>query len=369
MILIRALYHNKLSDGSFLHLFQNGGLQGHVDLPRIQHGGLGGAFWSAYIGCPKNWTDFSNENYSPIVRATLEQIDLFQRLSTEYPALFTVPRTIDDAVSSFQKDGTLISPIAVEGLHQIGNSAATLRLYRNLGVKYSTLTWNCHNKYADAALTMKVNGGIDVAVPLWKGLSKAGEKMVLEMNRIGMIVDLSHVSKDTMIHALIGTDSGTFNGSLAPPIFSHSSAYAVCPHPRNVPDDVLHLVKKRNSLVMVNVAPDFIACKPAETPTTLPEPDPENATLQQIVKHIVHIGELIGYDHVGIGTDFDGIGTVPVGFEDVSKFPNLVAELLNQGLTKNNVIKIIGGNLLRVWREVDKVSKSLEGHEPLEDDI
>lgn len=194
--------------------------------------------------------------------------------------------------------------------------------------------------------------------PLHHGISMAGETLIREMNRMGMIVDLSHVSKDTMIDVLSGTPSK--NGSVAPPIFSHSSAYAICPHPRNVPDDVLRLVKEQNSLVMVNFSPDFISCTASNSSSGLPDFYPANSTLAQVVRHITYIGDLIGYDHVGIGTDYDGIETTPKGLEDVSKFPDLVAELLRAGVSDKNVAKVVGRNLLRVWKDVDAVSAKLQ---------
>jgi membrane dipeptidase len=306
---------------------------------------------------------------SVVVQATLDQLDLYKRLGDSYPRYFSPSLNSHDAVKAFE-DGRLISPAAIEGLHQIGNSVANLRLYHQLGVRYATLTWNCHNKYADAALETKYNSDARIATPYWKGLSPAGRDLVKEMNRLGMLVDLAHVSTDTMRDVLVGKGDGDWNGSLAPPIFSHSSAYAVCPHPRNVPDDILHLVKQRNSVVMVNFNPDFIACVPGNSSTGLPESVPANATLHQVIRHIKHIGELIGYDHVGIGTDYDGIESTPVGLEDVSKFPDLIAELLRQGVSDKDAAKIAGGNVLRVWKEADAVAKELQKHmKPLEDEI
>lgn len=304
-----------------------------------------------------------------VVRATLDQLDLYKRLGDSYPKYFTPSSNSHEAVKAFE-NGRLISPAAIEGLHQIGNSVANLRLYHQLGVRYATLTWNCHNKYADAALETEHNSDARIATPYWKGLSPAGRDLVKEMNRLGMLVDLAHVSTDTMRDVLVGRSDGDWEGSLAPPIFSHSSAHAICPHPRNVPDDILHLVKKRNSVVMVNFNPDFISCVQGNSPSGLPETVPANVTLNQVVRHIKHIGELIGYDHVGIGTDYDGIGATPAGLEDVSKFPDLIAELLRQGVSDKDAGKIAGGNILRVWKEADAVAKKLQKHMlPLEDDI
>ena len=266
-------------------------------------------------------------------------------------------------------DGKLISPIIIEGLHQIGNSAATLRLYHSLGVRYATLTWNCHNIYADAAL-VSIDGVTQVSKPYHGGISEAGRDLILEMNRLGMIVDLSHTSDDTMRDILGGNPQKGWNGSVAPPIFSHSSARAICPHPRNVPDDILQLVKTRNSLVMVNFSPDFISCTASDSSTGLPDFVEETNTLDHVVKHIMHIGELIGYDHVGIGTDFDGIQDTPRGLEDVSKFPDLINALLEKGVSEEDAGKIAGRNLLRVWHEVDAVAARLQKEiDPLEDEL
>lgn len=296
-----------------------------------------------------------------------DQIDLMTRIHHMFPHDFSQPQGLrsEDAMHLFAK-GNLISPLGIEGLHQIGNMASNLRHFHAMGARYATLTHNCHNKYADAALQ---ENPFRKATPIFNGVSKDGRRMVNEMNRIGMIVDLAHVSANTMRDVLGGSDD--WQGSKAPVMFSHSSAYAICPHPRNVPDDILKLVKARNSVVMVNIAGQFIACKDIGAENGLPESISEDNNLGQVVKHIMHIGNLIGFDHVGLGTDFDGIEDPPLEFEDVSRYPGLVAELLRQGVSDGDAGKIIGGNILRVWRDVEGVAAQLQANrEPaLEDDV
>jgi membrane dipeptidase len=290
-----------------------------------------------------------------------------KRLQSTYP-IFSLPPNGTTALEAF-KAGQLISPLAIEGLHQIGNSISNLRLFHSLGVRYATLTHNCHNIYADAALLEK-DHGVVIAKPKWGGVSPAGRELIHEMNRLGMIVDLAHVSQDTMRDVLGGSPG--WEGSAAPPIYSHSSAYALCPHPRNVPDDILQLVKKKNSIVMVNFSPDFVSCVAnASDPSGMPIFDPANSTLAHVARHVMHIGELIGYDHVGFGSDFDGIPETPAGLDDVSKFPDLVAELLSHGVSDKDAAKVVGGNLLRVWKEVDEVALKMQasGEKPLEDKL
>jgi len=217
---------------------------------------------------------------------------------------------------------------------------------------------------------------------VWKGVSPAGRKLVSEMNLLGMIVDLAHTSVETMLDVLgVGKNlseggggdvEDVWEGSKAPVIFSHSSAFAVCPHPRNVPDEVLDVVSRKGGLVMVNFNPEFISCVEApQRDDGLPEFYPQNSTLQQVVRHVLYIGERIGFEHVGLGSDFDGIEHTPKGLEDVSKFPDLVAELLRQGLSDEDVSKVVGGNLLRVWKEVDAVAEEMQraGEPVLEDEL
>ncbi|KAK1968443.1 membrane dipeptidase [Colletotrichum sublineola] len=363
-ILVRAYFNNHIYGRNFTEPFENGGFIGHVDLPRLREGQNGGAFWSVFTPCPANGSDFSDENYAESVQWTLDQIDVITRIKDAYPKDFSPNLHSDAALAAFHR-GQLISPLGVEGLHQIGNSVANLRRYHALGVRYSTLTHNCHNKFADAAL---LESPLRKAEPLWHGVSPAGRRLIHEMNRVGLIVDLSHTSEETQIDVLGGKD---WEGSKAPVIYSHSSAFSVCPHPRNVKDDVLKLVKQRNAVVMVNFAPDFISCVESGNDNGLPTYVPGNATLAQVVRHVLHIGNLIGFDHVGFGSDFDGIGSVPKGLEDVSKYPDLVAELLRQGLSEEDAAKVVGGNVLRVWKEVDAVAAKLqkEGEPALEDDL
>lgn len=291
---------------------------------------------------------------------------MMSRVQKAYSDIFSTPPNGTTAMSAF-RDGKIISPLGIEGLHSIGNSLAHLRIFYELGVSYATLTHNCHNRYADAAV-LEIPGGVKKAEPLWHGVSEEGEKLVYEMNRLGMIVDLAHVSADTM-RDVLGAGKSTWNGSRAPVIYSHSSAYAICPHPRNVPDDILQLVREKHSLVMVNFSPDFISCTASDNENGIPIVDPTHATLAQVADHIMHIGNLIGFEHVGIGSDFDGIPTVPQGLEDVSRFPALIAELLKRGLTDTDASKVAGGNLIRVWKAVDEVALEMqaEGALPAED--
>lgn len=290
------------------------------------------------------------------------------RLKEAYPNDFSPSVDSSSALEAFKK-GQLISPLGIEGLHQIGNSAANLRQFYDLGVRYATLTHNCGNRYADAALW---EAPLRKAPAQWGGVSPEGRRLVNEMNRIGMIVDLSHTSVDTMLDVL-GAGRAGWRGSRAPVIFSHSSAHAVCPHPRNVPDRVLELVRGRGSLVMVNFAPDFVSCVDASPGRDdgLPDFYPPNSTLSHVVDHILYIGNLVGFDHVGLGSDFDGIASTPEGLEDVSKYPDLVAELLRRGVSDEDAAKVVGGNILRVWRDVDAVAAKLQKeNEPvLEDDL
>ncbi|KUI71067.1 hypothetical protein VM1G_07266 [Cytospora mali] len=365
-IMIRVLYGNHINNETFQTPFETGKSPGHVDLARLREGMNGGAFWSVFWECPDNMTDFSDEIYAPIVQATIQQVDLMTRLQEMYPTQFSPKVNSSTALAAFKK-GQLISPLGIEGLHQIGNSVANLRRFYDLGVRYATLTHNCPNRFADSAIW---SNPTRKAPSYWGGVSEEGKRLVYEMNRIGMIVDLSHTSVETQLHVLGGGKDG-WEGSKAPVIYSHSSAYSVCPHPRNVHDNVLELVKQRNSIVMVNFSPDFVSCVEGNNENGLPDFYPPNSTLAHVAKHVIYIGNLIGFDYVGLGSDFDGIPSTPEGLEDVSKFPDLVAELLRQGVSDEDAAKVVGGNLLRVWKDIDAVGLEMQArrYPTLEDDL
>jgi membrane dipeptidase len=334
-----------------------------TDFARLRAGGVGGQFWSVYVPA----TMQGNE----AVRATLEQIDVVHRMAARYPDTLTLATTADDVERAF-KAGRIASLIGMEGGHSIDSSLATLRMMRALGAGYMTLTHSRNTPWADAATDTPVHGG----------LSPFGESVVREMNRLGMLVDLSHVSPETMADAI--------RISRAPVIFSHSSARAVSAHPRNVPDEILTRVAATGGIVMVTFVPSFIApaagaryAEDYEARTKLQEqyasepeklraalaeyrkahPEPK-ATLSMVADHIDHIRKVAGIDHIGLGGDFDGIDTVIEGLEDVSKYPDLTAELLRRGYGDEDIRKILGLNILRVMRKAEAVAAELKGTPP-----
>jgi membrane dipeptidase len=292
----------------------------HTDIPRLRAGGVGGQFWSVYVP--------ANMQGPAAVRATFEQIDVVHRMVRKYPDTFELALTAADVERIF-KAGRISSLIGMEGGHSIDNSLATLRMFYAAGARYMTLTHSTNIRWADSGTDM----------PKVAGLSKFGEEVVREMNRLGMLVDLSHTSADAMRDAI--------RVSEAPVIFSHSDARALNDHGRNVPDDVLQLVRRNGGVVMVTFVPGFLTST-------------GKATLADVANHMDHVRKVAGADHVGIGSDFDGIETVPVGLEDVSKYPALTAELLRRGWPDDDVRKALGSNVLRVMRGAEEVAARLQ---------
>lgn len=308
----------------------------------MERSGLGAQFWSAYVECPRDGGEVDDQaTYYEAMHQTLQQIDLINRLIDAYPERLQRATSASEVWAQFansRKSG-ISSLMGVEGLHQVANSASFLRLMHRLGVRYVTLTHSCHNAYADSCSPDK---------PLHSGLSDAGRGVVHEMNRLGLMVDLSHTS--------VATQRDAFNASRAPVVYTHSSARALCDHPRNVADEELWALKQNGGIIMVNFFPGFVACS-------------AQATLEDVADHIVYLGELIGFEHVGIGADFDGMGfdAAPVGLDDVGTYPALIAELLRRGVSVADVRGVAGANILRVLAEVEQVSRELAGEQPLED--
>jgi membrane dipeptidase len=330
-----------------------------TDIPRLKAGGLGGQFWSVYVPVELQG--------QAAVTATLEQIDIVHRMIRTYPSAFALALTADDIERIFH-EGKIASLIGMEGGHSIDNSLGDLRMFYRLGARYMTLTHTSNTPWADSATD----------TPKFSGLAPFGEEVVKEMNWLGMLVDLSHVSPDTMEDAL--------RISQAPVIFSHSDARALNDHPRNVPDNILQMLPKNGGVVMVTFVPGFLspkvnawnktqtaeqdrlkalhpndaaAVKAGVDAWTAANPAPR-ATIGDAADHIDHIRKVAGIDHIGIGSDFDGITQVVQGLEDVSKYPALTAELLRRGYSESDIRKILGGNVLRVMRDVERVSKKLQ---------
>lgn len=328
-----------------------------TDIPKLRAGRVGAEFWAAYVP-----TSTMHGGEHPAVYA-LEQIDLIRRLCARYPNDLAMAYTADDIEHNFH-DGKISCLIGVEGGHAIENSLGALRMFYALGARYMTLTHWETTDWADAATDSARHGG----------LTPFGERVVREMNRLGMMVDLSHVSDGTMMDAL--------RVSSAPVIFSHSSARAIAHHVRNVPDSILRLVATNGGIVMVNFAPGFVsetvrlyqdsmqaragALRQAGADSSAVADSVKawakrapRATLQQVADHIEHIRKVAGIDHVGLGSDFDGISTVPLGLENVSRFPDLVAELLRRGWKTDDVKNLVGLNALRVLRQVEQVAERM----------
>jgi membrane dipeptidase len=328
----------------------------NTDIPRLRQGGVGAQFWSAYVS-----VDTAKDGTA--VRTTLEQIDIIHRMVEKYPDTFEMAASADD-IDRIHKKGKIASMIGVEGGHSIDNSLAVLRMYYKLGVRYMTLTHSENTSWADSCSDK----------PVHKGLTPFGEQVVREMNCLGMLVDISHVSADTMRHAL--------RVSSAPLIASHSSAYAIAPHPRNVPDDVLRLVAKNGGVVMVNFYSGFVVPEGARVTQEMfevarklkikyPDKNDLEAALRQwhkdhpyprgtvhtVVDHIEHIVKVAGIDHVGLGSDFDGCNRLPAQLDDVSCYPYITQELLNRGHSPSDIRKVLGANLMRALRQAERVAR------------
>ncbi|MFE6042180.1 dipeptidase [Streptomyces sp. NPDC056452] len=330
----------------------------HTDIPRLRAGGVGAQFWSVYVSTRLTGDD--------AVSATLEQIDVVAELLERHPADLRRALTADD-MEKARAEGRIASLMGAEGGHSINNSLGTLRALHTLGVRYMTLTHNDNTDWADSATDSAQVGG----------LSEFGREVVREMNRIGMLVDLSHVAATTMRDALAT--------SVAPVIFSHSSARAVCDHPRNIPDDVLRMLAANGGVAMATFVPKFVL--PAAVDWTLAadrnmrehglhhldttaaamrihadfeavNPRPM-ATVSTIADHLDHMREIAGIDHIGIGGDYDGTAFLPAGLEDVSGYPNLIAELLTRGWSDTDLAKLTWQNAVRVLRDAEAVSRDL----------
>jgi membrane dipeptidase len=328
-----------------------------TDIPKLRAGRVGAQFWAAYVP-----TTTMHEGEHPAVYA-MEQVDLVRRLCHTYSRDLAMAYTADDIERNFHA-GKISCLIGIEGGHAIESSIGALRMFYALGVRYMTLTHWETTDWADAATDSARHGG----------LTPFGEQVVHEMNRLGMLVDLSHVSDGTMMDAL--------RVSQAPVVFSHSSARAIAHHVRNVPDSILKLVGPNGGIVMVNFNPGFVSeavrvaedsvaarvrglrAGGADSATVADSAQAwgkgvPHATLQQVADHIEHIRDVAGIDHVGLGSDFDGITSVPDGLENVSKFPDLVAELLRRGWKEDDVKKVVGLNMLRVMRAADTDARHL----------
>ena len=329
--------------------------QTFTDLVRLRAGGVGGQFWSVYVPCSAG---------AQSVQMTFEQIDFVLRMVARYPDQLALALTAADVTAAIER-GRLASLLGAEGGHSIGGSLAVLRTLHAMGVRYMTLTHSDNTSWADSATDDAVHGG----------LTEFGREVVREMNRLGMLVDISHVAPSTMRDALAT--------STAPVIFSHSSARAVCDHVRNVPDEVLHTLAGNGGVCMVTFVPQFIStdCKDWETAVLAEmvergedardwqaykvaavryaerEPAPV-ATAKQVADHVEHVREVAGIEHVGIGGDFDGCEMMPVDLADVAAYPTLIEELLARGWSEQDIAALTHRNVLRVLHDAEQVARA-----------
>lgn len=301
----------------------------HTDIERLKKGGLKAQYWSVYV-------PVSTMAEGSAFVTTVEQIDLVHEMCKRYPDVFEIALTADD-VERLVGQGKIASLIGVEGGHSIENSLARLRDLYDRGARYMTLTHSRNLDWADSCTDEPKVGG----------LNAFGEEVVREMNQLGMLVDISHVTPECMRKTLAVTQ--------APVIYSHSSAKTICDHVRNVPDDVLKLTAENGGVVMVNFATHFILPK-----ETIAIDSRARGDFRVVVDHIEHIIKVAGIDHVGIGSDYDGISSLPRGLDDVSYYPYITQEMLNRGYDKEQIHKVLGGNALRVLREAEVVAKRLK---------
>ncbi|XP_042210732.1 dipeptidase 1-like isoform X2 [Homarus americanus] len=310
----------------------------HTDLPRLRKGHLGGQFWSAWVP--------NDSQYKNAVTQTLEQIDVIKRLVDRYPDDLQFVTTADGILEAHAK-GKIASLIGVEGGHTIDSSLGVLRIFYNEGVRYLTLTHTSNTPWADSSVSESGDKGQHIE---FDGLSAWGKVVVKEMNRLGMLVDISHVASQTMKDVL--------NVTRAPVIFSHSNARAIRNITRNVPDDILVRLRENGGVAMVNFFTAFLV------------DDLNTASIKSVVAHINHIRKVAGVDHVGIGSDFDGMHRPPKGLEDTSKYPDLFAELLlDPSWTDEDLKKLAGLNIIRAFREVEKVRDELKCEDPWDQPI
>lgn len=334
----------------------HGKVSGDTDIERLKQGGVGAQFWSVYI---------PGELPGGFARTQLEQIDTARRIIARYPETFRLALSVDE-IRAAHRDGRIASLLGMEGGHAIENSLGALRAFYDLGARYMTLTHNVHTDWADSA----------AAPPKHGGLTSFGEEVVREMNRLGMLIDLSHVSDGTMDDVL--------RVSKAPVIFSHSSARAICDVPRNVPDDILRRLPQNGGVVMVTFVASFIdpaVARVQEAATAeikrrsvglsaderdriekevMAKVQMPKTTVAKVADHIEHIREVAGIEHVGIGGDFDGNSFWPEGLSDVSMYPNLFAELIRRGWSDQELKLLAGENALRALRQAEKVASELQ---------
>jgi membrane dipeptidase len=334
----------------------------HTDIPRLKQGGVGGQFWSAYAPA-------ETRAQKQAAQYVLEQIKLIHEMVKRYPDTFEMAGTADDIVR-IRKAGKVASLIGVEGGHAIENSLALLRHYYSLGVRYMTLTHSDTLDWADSATDTARHGG----------LTPFGEDVVRTMNELGMLVDISHVSVDTMQDAL--------RVSRAPVIASHSSAFAIASHPRNIPDNVLRQIAKNGGVVMVNFYSGFVVPESArrmarmfDVRRTLRKQNADDrdfnkalkdwrkenpilpGTIHDVVDHIEHIVHTAGIDHCGIGSDYDGVSMLPDQLHDVSTYPYITQVLLDRGYNAEQIHKILGGNVLRALRQAEGVARDMQSNQ------